>query len=273
MQPLYGYGVAKVVDSKHPDFEKGDLVWGITTWEEYSHIATPTPQTLFKINPTDDLSLSYYLGILGMPGITAYVGFNEIGAPKKGEYVFVSAASGAIGQIVGQLAKLAGCYVVGSAGSKEKVDLLKNKLGFDEAFNYNEEKDLDADLKRCFPQGIDLYFDMVGGKMLDAVLPNMRCHKRIVICAMLSQENLEQHEGIHNLIEVVLKRIHMEGFLVSEYYHLFPKFLEMVQPNLKEGKIKYFEDIANGLESGPAALVGVFTGQNLGKQVVKIADE
>ncbi|KDP42330.1 hypothetical protein JCGZ_02803 [Jatropha curcas] len=208
-----------------------------------------------------------------MPGITAYVGFNEIGAPKKGEYVFVSAASGAIGQIVGQLAKLAGCYVVGSAGSKEKVDLLKNKLGFDEAFNYNEEKDLDADLKRCFPQGIDLYFDMVGGKMLDAVLPNMRCHKRIVICAMLSQENLEQHEGIHNLIEVVLKRIHMEGFLVSEYYHLFPKFLEMVQPNLKEGKIKYFEDIANGLESGPAALVGVFTGQNLGKQVVKIADE
>ncbi|KDP39112.1 hypothetical protein JCGZ_00869 [Jatropha curcas] len=240
--PLYGYGVAKVVESRHADFKVGDFVWGITTWEEYSYIATPTPQTLFKINPTDDLPLSYYLGILGMPGITAYAGFYEVGAPKKGDYVFVSAASGAIGQIVGQFAKLAGCYVVGSAGSTEKVDLLKNRFGFDEAFNYNEAKDLDAALKRYFPEGIDLYFDIVGGKMLDAVLLNMRYNGRIVI-----------------------------WFVESGYYHLFPKYLEMVVPNIKEGKITYFEDIASGLESGPAALVGLFTRQNVGKRVVKIA--
>ncbi|KDP39116.1 hypothetical protein JCGZ_00873 [Jatropha curcas] len=269
--PLYGYGVAKVVESRHADFKVGDFVWGITTWEEYSYIATPTPQTLFKINPTDDLPLSYYLGILGMPGITAYAGFYEVGAPKKGDYVFVSAASGAIGQIVGQFAKLTGCYVVGSAGSTEKVDLLKNKFGFDEAFNYNEEKDLDAALKRYFPEGIDLYFDIVGGKMLDAVLLNMRYNGRIVICGILSQENSEKHEGIHSIVELILKHIRMEGFVASDYYHLFPKYLEMVVPNIKEGKITYFEDIASGLESGPAALVGLFTRQNVGKRVVKIA--
>ncbi|XLU29775.1 hypothetical protein S245_065841, partial [Arachis hypogaea] len=142
--PLTGYGVGRVLESGHPDYKKGDLVWGITKWEEYSLVSSD--QTLFKIEHTD-VPLSYYTGILGMPGMTAYVGFFELCSPKKGEKVFVSAASGAVGQLVGQFAKLAGCYVVGSAGSKEKVDLLKNKLGFDEAFNYKEESDLNAALK------------------------------------------------------------------------------------------------------------------------------
>ncbi|XP_042944737.1 2-alkenal reductase (NADP(+)-dependent)-like isoform X2 [Carya illinoinensis] len=149
--PLTGYGVAKVLDSRHPDYKVGDLVWGITGWEEYSLI-TPTEglksieQGLKKIQHTD-VPLSYYTGLLGMPGISAYAGFYELCSPKKGEYVFVSAASGAVGQLVGQFAKLLGCYVIGSAGSKEKVDLLKNKLGYDDAFNYKEEHDLDAALK------------------------------------------------------------------------------------------------------------------------------
>jgi len=135
--------------------------------------------------------LSYYIGILGMPGLTAYIGFNELSSPKKGETVYVSAASGAVGQLVGQFAKSIGCYVVGSAGSQEKVDLLKNKLGFDDAFNYKEEQDLVAALKRYFPEGIDIYFENVGGKMLDAVLLNMNKFGRIAVCGLISQYNRE----------------------------------------------------------------------------------
>ncbi|CDP08090.1 unnamed protein product [Coffea canephora] len=229
--PIVGYGVAEVLDSSHPNFKKGDLVWGITTWEEYS-IITAT-EGLFKIQHTD-VPLSYYTGILGMPGMTAYVGFFEVCSPKKGERVFVSAASGAVGQLVGQFAKLFGCYVVGSAGSKEKVDLLKNKFGFDEAFNYKEEADLNVALKRYFPDGIDIYFENVGGKMLDAVLLNMSLNGRIAACGMISQYNLEQQEGI------------------------------------KEGKITYVEDIAEGLENAPSSLIGLFSGLNIGKQVVSV---
>ncbi|KAK9725274.1 hypothetical protein RND81_05G133200 [Saponaria officinalis] len=208
-----------------------------------------------------------------MPGMTAYAGFYEIGAPKKGDRVFVSAASGAVGQLVGQFAKLSGCYVVGSAGSKHKVELLKNKFGFDEAFNYKEERDLDAALRRYFPEGIDIYFENVGGKMLDAVLLNMRNHGRIPFCGLISQYNLEQPEGVHNLFCTVTKRLRMEGFIVFDYYHLYGKYLEMILPHIKEGKISYVEDVAHGLESAPSALIGLYSGRNVGKQVVVVARE
>ncbi|XP_021774767.1 2-alkenal reductase (NADP(+)-dependent)-like [Chenopodium quinoa] len=266
--PIMGYGVSKVLDSRHPDYKVGDVVWGITGWEEYSLISSP--QFFFKIEHTD-VPLSYYTGILGMPGMTAYAGFYEVGSPKKGDRVFVSAASGAVGQLVGQLAKLNGCYVVGSAGSKEKVDLLKNKFGFDEAFNYKEEKDLDAALRRYFPEGIDIYFENVGGKMLEAVLSNMRLHGRIPTCGMISQYNLEQPEGVHNLFEIIAKRIRMEGFIVFDYYHLYPKYLEMILPHIREGKVSYVEDVAEGLESAPAALIGIYSGRNVGKQLVVVS--
>ncbi|KAJ6683417.1 hypothetical protein OIU85_007131 [Salix viminalis] len=270
--PIVGFGVGRVVDSRHSDFKKGDLVWGSTIgWEEYSLI--PNPEDLFKINHTDDIPLSYYTGILGMPGMTAYFCFFDIGSPKEGDRVYVSAASGAIGQLVGQFAKLIGCYVVGSAGSKEKVELLKTKFGYDDAFNYKEEHDLDAALKRCFPEGIDIYFDNVGGKMLDAVLVNMRLHGRIAVCGMISQYNLEQPESVQNLSAVFYKQIRMEGFAVYEHYHRYSKFLDFVLPCIKEGKIVYVEDITEGLERGPAALVGLFSGRNVGKQVVKVAQE
>ncbi|KAK6772920.1 hypothetical protein RDI58_028158 [Solanum bulbocastanum] len=268
--PIVGFGVAKVVDSAHPKFKKDELVWGITGWEEYSVIKAP--ETLFKIHDTD-VPLSYYTGILGMPGITAYGGFYELCSPKKGETVYVSAASGAVGQLVGQFAKLVGCYVVGSAGSKEKVELLKNKFGFDEAFNYKEEQDLSAALKRYFPDGIDINFENVGGKMLDAVLLNMRIHGRIAVCGMISQYNLEQNEGVHNLFCLISKRLRMQGFLAVDYFPLYKKFVEMVTPHIKEGKVKYVEDIAEGIESAPGALVGLFSGRNVGKQVVLVARE
>ncbi|XP_061360190.1 NADPH-dependent oxidoreductase 2-alkenal reductase-like isoform X5 [Gastrolobium bilobum] len=251
LQPLTGLGVAKVLESGHPDYKKGDLIWGLTKLEEYSLV--PSTQIQFKIEHTD-VPLSYYTGILG-------------------DKVFVSAASGAVGQLVGQFAKLTGCYVVGSAGTKEKVDLLKNKLGFDEAFNYKEEPDLNATLKRYFPEGIDIYFDNVGGKTLDAVLLNMRVHGRIPVCGMISQYNLAQPEGVTNLTNLIYKRVCMQGFVVSDFYHLYPKFLEFLLPHIREGKVVYVEDIAEGLENGPAAFVGLFSGRNVGKQVLLVARE
>ncbi|XXG44552.1 hypothetical protein AAC387_Pa01g4321 [Persea americana] len=219
--PIIGLGVAKVLDSGNPEYEEGDLVWGMTGWEEYSLISEPI---LFTITCTD-VPLSYYTGILG-------------------EYVFVSAASGAVGQLVGQFAKLMGCYVVGAAGSKEKVHLLKSKFGFDDAFNFKEEHDLSAALKRYFPDGIDVYFENVGGPMTDAVLINMRRHGRIAL-----------------------------GFSVSSYYHLYPQFLELALQYIKEKKIVYVEDVVEGLESAPEALIGLFAGRNVGKQVAVVARE
>lgn len=266
---IEGFGVSRVVDSDNPEFKAGEYVAGITGWEEYSFIHKT--EQLRKIQLDDHIPLSYHVGLLGMPGFTAFAGFYEVCAPNKGDYVFVSAASGAVGQLVGQLAKLHGCYVVGSAGSSLKVELLKNKFGFDEAFNYKEESDLDAALKRYFPQGIDIYFDNVGGSMLDAALANMRIHGRIAVCGMVSQHSISNPQGIHNLINLIPKRVKMQGFLQSDYLHLFPRFLEHVSSLYKQGKIVYVEDMNEGLESAPAAFVGLFTGKNVGKQVVCVS--
>ncbi|CAA7396611.1 unnamed protein product [Spirodela intermedia] len=267
---IVGYGVVRVVHSGKPNIAEGDLFWGMTGWEEYTLIENP--ESLFKIK-YNDLPLSYYTGLLGMPGFTAAVGFHEICSPQKGEYVFVSAASGAVGQLVGQFAKLMGCYVVGSAGSDEKVELLKNKLGFEEAFNYKKETDLKAALKRYFPEGIDIYFENVGGAMLDAVLANMRMNGRIAACGMISQYNLEKPEGVHNLFYLTTKRIRMQGFLVFDHFHKYPEFEDRVAQYVREGKIFYLEDIAEGLESAPAALIGLFSGRNVGKQLVAVSRE
>ncbi|XP_068664675.1 2-alkenal reductase (NADP(+)-dependent) [Aristolochia californica] len=267
---IEGFGVCKVVDSEDPDYKPGDLVTGVTGWEEYSLIQQT--KQLRKIQ-SEDIPLSYHLGLLGMPGFTAYAGFYEVCSPKKGEYVFVSAASGAVGQLVGQLAKLHGCFVVGSAGTKQKVDLLKNKLGFDEAFNYKEEQDLDAALKRYFPQGIDIYFDNVGGVMLDKALLNMRLFGRIAVCGMVSQNSISASVGIHNLNMFIFKRIRMQGFLQSDYLHLFPEFSEKIAKYYKQGKILYVEDISEGIESAPSSFVGLFSGKNVGKQVIRLASK
>ncbi|TVU51040.1 hypothetical protein EJB05_02444, partial [Eragrostis curvula] len=226
---LMNNGVSRVVASGHPDFKVGDLVWGFTGWEDYMLITNT--EYHFKINHPE-MPLSYYTGVLGMPGLTAYSGFFDVAKPKKGDYAFVSAASGAVGQIVGQLAKLTGCYVVGSAGSDEK-------FSFDEAFNYKKEQDLNAALNRFyffnfqgalpssfethadsivvipllryFPNGIDIYFENVGGAMLDAVLLNMRMHGRIAVCRLISQYNLEVPEGVRIRFCLLTKRVHMEG--------------------------------------------------------------
>ncbi|KAK4787080.1 hypothetical protein SAY86_010913 [Trapa natans] len=270
-QPIEGFGVARVIDSDDPEFKPGDLISGTTRWEEYSLIRKH--EQLRKIDPQLDVPLSYHLGLLGMPGFTAHAGFYEVCSPKKGETVLVSAASGAVGQLVGQLARLHGCYVVGSAGSSKKVDLLKNKLKFDEAFNYKDEPDLNAALKRYFPQGIDIYFDNVGGEMLDAALLNMRMNGRIAVCGMVSQHGHSDPRGIHNLYNLISKRVKMQGFLQSDYLNLFPKFVDHVVDHYRKGNITYIEDLSEGLESAPAAFIGLLSGKNVGKQVICVARE
>ncbi|EES02675.1 hypothetical protein BDA96_03G114700 [Sorghum bicolor] len=273
---ITGYGVSRVLDSSDPRFAPGDLVWGITGWEDYSVVTPPVSKFLAKISHHGEgVPLSYYTGILGMPGLTAYVGFHEICAPKKGETVFVSAASGAVGQLVGQFARLAGCHVVGSAGSKEKVELLKTKFGFHDAFNYKEEPDLGAALKRCFPDGIDIYFENVGGAMLDAVLLNMRVHGRIAVCGFISQYNLADGEkdAVRNLAAVIAKRLRLQGFIEPDHKHLYPQYEAWVLPYIRDGTLAYVEDVAEGLENAPKALIGLFHGRNVGKQLVRVADD
>jgi NADPH-dependent curcumin reductase CurA len=273
---ITGYGVSRVVDSSHPGLNPGDLVWGITGWEDYSVVKPPVSSLLSKISHHDEsVPLSYYTGILGMPGLTAYVGFHEICSPKKGESVFVSAASGAVGQLVGQFAKLAGCRVVGSAGSQEKVELLRTRFGYDDAFNYKEEPDLSAALARCLPDGIDMYFENVGGAMLDAALRNMRVHGRIAVCGLISQYNKAEGErdAVRSLEAVVAKRLRMQGFIQPDHQHLYPQYEAWVVPRIRDGTLAYVEDVAEGLESAPAALIGLFHGRNVGKQLVRVAHE
>ncbi|XP_059301977.1 2-alkenal reductase (NADP(+)-dependent)-like [Lycium ferocissimum] len=268
---IEGFGVAKVIKSTIPDFEEGNYVWGVVGWEEYSMIENP--KVLFTIKYTD-VPLSYYVGILGMVGLTAYFGINNMSSVKAGEVVYKSTAAGGVGLLAGQFAKMMNCYVVGSTSTDEKVDLLKNKLGFDDAFNYKKE-DLGEALKRVCPNGIDVYFENVGGAMLDEVILHMKSHGRIAVCGMISQYGLKEKYGIQNLFHLITKCIRMEGFSANtNYWKLYPQYLEWAIPLIRDNKIVYFQDIAKGLESAPAAFTGIFHGKNIGKAVVKIvADE
>ncbi|KAJ4700786.1 2-alkenal reductase (NADP(+)-dependent)-like [Melia azedarach] len=267
---LVGYGIGKVLKSANPEFEEGEFVWGLTGWEEYTVIHNPE---IFRKIKYTDVPLSYYMGVLGIPGLTAHVGLFNLCSPKKGETVYVSTATGGVGQLVGQFAKMAGCYVVGSASTQEKVNLAKQKFGYDDAFNYKEEHDLRATLGRYFPEGIDIYFDNVGGEMLNEVLLHMKPHGRIAACGMISQYNLDEQEGIRNMFNVVIKRLEIKGYVETDYKHVYPEYLEFAIKNLEEKKLVYVEDIAEGLENGASALVGIFYGKNVGKQLVRVAAE
>ncbi|KAH7850523.1 hypothetical protein Vadar_034315 [Vaccinium darrowii] len=262
-------GVGRVVASGHPDFERGDLVSGKISWGEY---------TIVKGANIDKLDLmgfppSYHVGILALSGLTAYAGFFEVCKPKKGEKVFVSAASGSVGNLVGQYAKLFGCSVVCCAGSKQKVELLKEKLGFDDAFNYKEETDLESALKRYFPDGIDIYFDNVGAEMLEAAVANMNAFGRVAVCGVISEYTDTAKHAAPNMLDVVYKRITVRGFLCIDHMNLFADFISTTANHLRNGKIHVIEDISQGLESIPAAFTGLFRGDNVGKKIVQIIDE
>ncbi|CEG77615.1 hypothetical protein RMATCC62417_12330 [Rhizopus microsporus] len=271
-QPMNGHAMSQVVKSNNEKFKVGDLVYGMTPFVEYALIPEQFTSYLEIRNEAkdSDIPLTNFIGVLGMPGMTAYVGLIKFGKPKKGETLYVSAASGAVGQLVGQIGKILGLYVVGSAGSDEKVAYLK-ELGFDAAFNY-KTKDIREALKETCPNGIDIYFENVGGKMLEAVIDHANTFARIVCCGMISQYNRENPEPIHNLIQVVAKSLEIVGFIVGNSPEMEGQFRKGVTEWMKSDQIKYRETIAEGIEKTPEALVDVLKGNNFGKQVVKVAD-
>ncbi|XP_019189486.1 PREDICTED: NADP-dependent alkenal double bond reductase P2-like [Ipomoea nil] len=263
-------GVGKVLASGRADIKKDDLVTGLLSWGEYCVLKEGS--LLNKLDPMG-FPLSHHVGVLGFSGLSAYGGLFEICKLQKGEKVFVSAASGSVGNLVGQYAKLFGCYVVGCAGSQQKVNVLKEKLGFDDAFNYKEESDLNSTLKRCFPEGIDIYFDNVGGRMLEAAVANMNTHGRVAVCGVISEYTNTTTRAAPNMIDVIYKRIKIQGFLASDFMKVYADFYSRTLEYLKAGKIKVLEDISHGVENIPSAFIGLFRGDNIGKKMVQIADE
>jgi hypothetical protein len=266
---IVGGVVGRVVESRTPAFTPGDIVEGRLGWQEY---AVSDGRDLRKVDPSLG-PLSTALGVLGMPGMTAYFGFLEVGLPKPGDTVVISAASGAVGQVVGQIAKIMGCRAVGIAGSPAKIDYITNELGFDAGINYKTD-DLDAALAATCPQGVNVYFDNVGGVVSDAVFEHLAVGARIVICGQISQYNLEQPElAPRNLRFLIVHQARMEGFLVFQFAHRYEEGRQRMAGWIREGKLKYKEDIVEGLENAPRAFIGLMQGKNFGKLLVKIADE
>jgi len=261
--------VGEVVESNNDKFAKGDYVTGMLGWEDYS---LTDGAGLMKVDP-NLAPLSYYLGILGMPGMTAYAGLITIGEAKEGDTVFVSAASGAVGSVVGQIAKILGCRVVGCAGSDDKVAFLTDELGFDAAFNYKTCGPVHKKLAELCPNGIDVNFENVGGEIMEAVLWNMNDFGRIALCGMIGDYNAEDMApGPRGLFILIQRRIKMQGFIVFDHPEANRDHLVKTSGWLKEGKIKYHETVAEGLENAPKAFIGMLKGENFGKQIVKISD-
>ena len=266
-EAMVGSVVGEVVASKNPDFQVGDIATGGLGWQEYG---VSDGDNLRKVDPTL-APISTALGILGMPGLTAYFGLLEICDPQPGETVFVSAAAGAVGSLVGQIAKIKGCRAVGSAGSDEKVDYVVDELGFDAAFNYKTVKNYGAKLAEQCPEGIDAYFDNVGGAITDAVFPLINVKARVSICGQISQYNLENPEqGPRFLWHLIVKRAKIEGFLVFEFADKHDDGLRQMAEWIQAGKLKYREEITEGFENAPAAFIGMLKGSNIGKQLVKV---
>lgn len=259
----------KVVASNHPDLAVGDHVTGLLGVQEY---AVANGHAVMKVDP-GLAPLPVYLGTLGMPGMTAYFGLLEIGNPTAGETVVVSGAAGAVGGVVGQLAKLKGARAIGIAGGKEKCDYVVNELGFDAAIDYKSEDVVKGLSERC-PKGIDVYFDNVGGEILDAALARLARHARVVVCGAISQYNNEgAMTGPSNYMSLLVNHASMTGFVVSDYGEKYAEGAQEMAKWLAAGKLKSREDIAEGLERFPETLLRLFEGKNTGKLVLKVADE
>ena len=262
---MIGGTVGEVIESKNPKFAQGDKVLGMLGWQQYG---LSDGKGLNKVDASR-VPLSAYLGVLGMPGVTAWVGLLDICQPKAGETVVVSAASGAVGSVVGQIAKLKGCRAVGIAGGRQKCDYVVKELGFDACVDY-KAGELNEALKAAVPDGIDCYFENVGGEILDAALRRMNAFSRIAVCGLISQYNATEPYGVKNFQSILTNRIRMQGFIVSDRMELWPKALPELVGWVAGGKIKYRETVAQGLENAPKAFIGLLKGENLGKQLVKL---
>ena len=270
---MEGRAVGEVLVSDLSGFKAGDVVFAPIGWQEY---AVSDGTGARKIDPA--LSpLSYALGVLGMPGLTAYTGLLNIGNPKAGETLVVAAASGAVGSVVGQIGRIKGCRVVGIAGGEKKCSYAKQELGFDDCLDHRQPQ-LAERLKAACPSGIDVYFENVGGPVFDAVLPLLNDFARIPVCGQIAHYNAtELPPGPDRLpmfmLNILTKRLTFRGFIVGDFASQFPKFLSDMVPWIKEGKVKYREDITDGLENAPRELIGLLRGENFGKKIIRIGAE
>jgi len=258
--------VGRVITSRDPNIAVGDHVVGVLGVQEY---AVAKAKGLTKVDPKL-VPLPVYLGTLGMPGMTAYFGLLEIGQPKAGETVVVSGAAGAVGQVVGQIAKIKGCRVVGIAGGADKCAYLRS-IGFDAAIDYKHE-DVKAALKQHCPKGVDVYFDNVGGEILDVVLTQLAMHARIVICGAISQYNEAKMKGPSNYMSLLVNRAMMKGMVVFDYASRYGEAAREMAGWMATGQLKTREDVVEGLETFPETLLKLFKGENTGKLVLKVAD-
>ncbi|WP_153657796.1 NADP-dependent oxidoreductase [Chitinophaga sp. SYP-B3965] len=266
-KPIVGGVVAEVTTSKDERFAPGDVVLGsYLPWAEEMVVAADTIRKVdAKLVPP-----SYYLGVLGMPGLTAYFGLMDIGKPKAGETVVVSGAAGAVGLVAGQLAKLQGCRVVGIAGSADKITMLKEEYGFDEAVNYKTD-DLSAAIEKACPDGVDVYFDNVGGEVSDAVVQHLNFFARVPLCGQIASYNDTAIQMGPRITPYLLTRsVLMQGFIVRNYVARFAEGLQYLTPLVAAGKLKYTETIVEGFDKIPEALLGLFSGKNTGKMIVKV---
>ena len=268
---MIGGTVGEVVESRHPGFAAGDTVVGMGGWQQYSVVDATQLGMLRKVDTTH-IPLAAYLGAVGMPGVTAWVGLTQIIAPKEGETVVVDAASGAVGGAVGQLAKARGCRVVGLAGGADKCAYVTDVLGFDACIDYKQQPDLKSmlrALKEAAPNGIDGHFENVGGMILDAVMLRMNAFGRIAFCGMIAGYNGEPIP-MANPSLILVSRLKLQGFIVSEHMNLWPQALKELGTMVATSKLKYRETVAEGLAAAPEAFLGLLKGRNFGKQLVKL---
>ena len=263
---MQGAAVGQVVESKAAGLAVGDFVMGGWGWQEY---ATADAKSLRKLDP-NLAPVSTALGVLGMPGMTAYFGFLDICKPQPGETVLVSGAAGAVGSLVGQIAKIQGCRVIGIAGTDDKVQWMTRELGFDAGFNYKSASDYSEKLKELCPNGIDCYFDNVGGAITDAVFPQMNTYGRVSVCGQISQYNLEKPEpGPRLLAHILVKQLKVEGFIIFRFQNRYAEGIQQMAQWLREGRIKYREEVVEGFDNMVKAFIGMLRGDNTGKMLVK----
>lgn len=261
---MVGGTAGEVVASKNPSFVAGDKVVGAFGWQEYG---LSDGRGLTKVD--GKLPLSAYLGVVGMPGVTAYIGLYDLGEPKQGETVVVSAAAGAVGSVVGQLAKLRGCRAVGIAGGKPKCDYVTHELGFDACVDYRSPSFAD-DLRAATSDGVDVSFENVGGPVMDAVLARLNVFGRVPLCGLVSQYNATEPYTLKNVAALLWKRVKLQGFIVSDHMDRWPRALADLSIWVAEGKVRYRETVATGITNAPEAFFGMLRGENLGKQIVKL---
>ncbi len=266
-QPIVSRVVGRVLASRNERFREGDYVWGFLPWALRS--VAPRGEGLHRIDPSWRRP-SLAISALGMPGLTAWVGAIELGRPSPGDTVYVSSAAGAVGQLAGQFARRAGARVVGSAGGPDKVAFVLQECGFDAAFDY-KARDLDEALLETCPRGLDVYFDNVGGATLEAALRHANVGARFPVCGMISAYNATEDRGLRGLQQLVSKRIAMTGFIVYDHVHKLAAYQARVAPWIDSGEIRFHEDIVEGIERAPAALVGMMRGEAIGKRLVQVA--